>query len=79
MKTPDALDDAIKEAIVAEYPEFNGDIHEHKESCEIAEMSRDNDIEDIKKLSEKWFKYGEYLTVEIDTELGTCTVIEKGK
>lgn len=24
----------------------------------------------------KWVKYGENLTVEIDTETGTCTVIE---
>jgi hypothetical protein len=25
----------------------------------------------------KWFEYGEYLTVEIDTEAGTCVVVPK--
>lgn len=28
-----------------------------------------------KEVCLQWFKWGEYLTVEIDTELGTCTVI----
>ena len=32
--------------------------------------------EEIKELAKKWFNYGEYLTVEIDTDAKTCTVKE---
>jgi ABC-type amino acid transport substrate-binding protein len=31
---------------------------------------------EIKKLCEKWFKWGEYVTLEIDTDAGTCIVLE---
>ena len=31
-----------------------------------------SELEDIIKL---WFQYSEYLTVEIDTDAGTCTVV----
>jgi hypothetical protein len=83
MKTPDAVDDAISRAIedhpegvvvsvkgkpVAGTPQmsFVGSIDEDsRESLEAA----------IKKLSEKWFRYGETVTLEIDTEQGTCVVM----
>lgn len=29
----------------------------------------------MKELCKKWFEYGEYLTVEIDTDAKTCTVV----
>jgi hypothetical protein len=32
--------------------------------------------EKAKNVARKWFEYGEYLTVEIDTGLKTCTVCE---
>jgi hypothetical protein len=28
------------------------------------------------QILDKWFEYREYITVEIDTETGTCTVLE---
>ena len=31
----------------------------------------------VRKQCEKWFKYGELLTVEIDTEADTCTVLKQ--
>lgn len=31
---------------------------------------------EIKKLCDKWFKWGEYVTLEIDTDTGTCVVLE---
>ena len=40
-----------------------------------------NDIQDedeqyrLKSLAHHWFEFGEYLTVEIDTEAKTCTVV----
>lgn len=33
-------------------------------------------VKTLKKLCEKWFTYGEYLDVEIDTEAKTCTVLK---
>jgi hypothetical protein len=31
--------------------------------------------EKAREITSKWFEYGEYLTVEIDTEAKTCTVL----
>ena len=36
---------------------------------------RGKSISDVQDLCEKWFKYGESLTVEIDTEAQTCVVV----
>lgn len=42
----------------------------------IAEAAQDEDEKmDAKRAAEKWFKYGEYLTVQIDTDAGTATVL----
>ena len=64
MKNPDALDYAIAIAI-----DGLGDLS-------LGEREEKHD-ELYEQLS-KWFKYGEYLTVEIDTEADTATVM-KGK
>lgn len=32
--------------------------------------------EKLNKMCERWFKWGEYLTVEIDTKAMTCQVVE---
>lgn len=42
---------------------------------DIPNGGRDEAIASAKKICEKWFKYGEYLTVEVDTEAKTCNVI----
>lgn len=31
--------------------------------------------EKIKKLCDRWFRYGEYVDIEIDTDAGTATVL----
>lgn len=61
MKSPDALNYAIKEAF------------EDEEDTDF------NDVNEVKQLCERWFQYGEYLTVEIDTEKKTCTVVGNDK
>jgi hypothetical protein len=33
-------------------------------------------IEKLKEFASKWMEHSEYLTVEFDTEAGTCTVVE---
>jgi len=40
---------------------------------------RGKSISDVQDLCEKWFKYGESLTVEIDTEAQTCVVVPVGE
>lgn len=59
MKTPDALDYALKDAF-SDYP--------------IPEDGEDMEYEAREKLA-KWFRYGECLTVEFDTEAMTATVL----
>jgi hypothetical protein len=68
MHDPDTLHDAIQDA-VADLPLGNLDNAE-------AELVRDKRAEKVGELcSRKWFEYGEYLTVEIDTEAKTCVVV----
>jgi hypothetical protein len=68
MHDPDTLYDAIQDA-VADLPLGNLDNAE-------AELVRDKRAEKVGELcSRKWFEYGEYLTVEIDTEAKTCVVV----
>jgi len=40
-----------------------------------ADMPAGVDTLEIHNLCKKWFKYGELLTVEIDVEAETCTVL----
>lgn len=68
MKDPDVLDDAITEAVANGMGEAPRDEDEREA---LAEVRR----EKARKLAAKWFEYGEYLTVEIDTDAGTCVVV----
>lgn len=44
----------------------------------IKGLARDEDqAEQLHDHCQKWFKYGELLTVEIDTVEGTCTVVHQ--
>jgi hypothetical protein len=70
MKDPDTLHDAIRDA-VAKLPMEGLDDEE-------AELVREKRAEKVGELcSRKWFEYGEYLTVEIDTEAKICVVVPK--
>lgn len=68
MKDPDALGDALKEAVAAEV-----------EALGLPEDERDALIdlrtEKVADIANRWFEYGEYLQVEIDTDAGTCVVL----
>jgi hypothetical protein len=71
MKDPDALDDPIDDAVkeapdLANLPEDEREIlQEHRKVS-------------LREIASRWFEYGEYLTVEIDTDAKTCTVVEAG-
>jgi hypothetical protein len=71
MKDPDTLHDAVVDAV--------RDIPLNDLDAEEAEFVREKRAEKIEDLCGRWFEYGEYLTVEIDTKAGTAIVIERGK
>ncbi len=69
MKDPDVLTDAIAEAV---------DSQVHIEGVDEEEMMdiRRSRVEKIYEMcSRRWFEYGEYLVVEIDTDAKTCVVV----
>jgi hypothetical protein len=69
MKDPDTLHDAICEAVNEELHAQN--ITDKDEFKALGGLRHER----IGKVCSKWFQYGEYLTVEIDTDAGTCTVV----
>jgi len=69
MKNPDALTDAVKEAV--EGIGLDGATEED------VKESRKEHIESALSVCGRWFYHGEYLTVEIDTVAQTCKVIER--
>jgi hypothetical protein len=69
MKTPDAVDYAIEDALANE---FTADSMIDNEAIED---SRD-ELEELCKL---WFSYGENVTIEIDTDAKTATVMKARK
>lgn len=71
MKDPDTLHDAIAEAVQAEVAVLPLDADEREI---VAEERRAK----VRDLCREWFNYGEYLTVEIDTEAKTCVVVADG-
>ena len=69
MKHPDCVQDAIDSAIQSspELKELTDDTYD-KEADRLERR--------LKRACERWFKYDEYLTVEIDLENNTCEVIQ---
>ena len=61
MKSPDALSEAINEAVAG--------VENEGERQEIKDWLR------IK--CQRWFEYGEYLTVDIDVDTEACVVRER--
>lgn len=69
MKTPDSLEDCISEAV------NDASLDWDNVEKEFLEDEIYNQTEEFKELCKKWFKYGEYITVEIDTEAKSCVVV----
>lgn len=66
MKTPDVLDRAVKDALLGANPSLGN--HELKDEAFA-----------LKEVCEEWFRYGEMVTLEIDTEARTCRVVPNTK
>lgn len=65
-KTPDAVDRAISESISL-HTEYHRKETRHYYDSELYAKA--------KKALEKWIKYGENVTIEIDIDTGTATVL----
>lgn len=68
-KTPDCLDDAIEEAISNERG-----IEEIPNEEDEGELDQK---EELHAICSRWVRYGEYVTIEIDTEKNTAVVLER--
>lgn len=69
MKNPDALQESVEEAV--EQGQFDESLS--PEEIELVKQSR---VDETLKLCNQWFKYGEYLMVEVDTEARTIRIVE---
>lgn len=69
MKDPDTLGDALDDAVRGELEKVDGLTAEDR--AELFDSRRAT----AGRSAAKWFRYGEYLSVEIDTEAGTATVL----
>lgn len=70
-KTPDALEDAARDAAARVNESATAD---DRVDDEEAQQAADDAFDKVMEVGQKFIKYGEYLTVELDTETGTCTV-----
>lgn len=72
MKDPDVLHDGIEEAVDAAL-RGSGLPDDEQEALREIRVEKAGDV------AANWFKYGEYLTVEIDTEKETIRVVPVGE
>jgi hypothetical protein len=70
MKTPDAMSEAIKDAVAREMP-VNMDEDERQEMF-------DERVEQAETVLRQWFRWGEILDISFDTETKTATVEKAG-
>lgn len=70
MKDPDTLFDAIQDAVAETLETMPED------EAEAVREIRENKAHEV---ASEWFKYGEYLTVEIDTEEKTIRVVPESE
>lgn len=69
MKDPDTLGDAITDAVRADLAKIEALTVDDREA--LFETRRDA----VGEIAARWFEYGEYLRVEIDTDAKTITVL----
>lgn len=70
MKCPDSLEDAIREYV-------DNIIEEDIDNEEDYNYEYDRLKEKYKEKANKWFKWGELVTLEMDFEQNTCKVVEQ--
>lgn len=70
MKDPDTLSDAIDDAVKDDLKKIEGLSDDDREALAYGRRKEAGDV------AAKWFRYGEYVTVEIDTEARTAIVCQ---
>ena len=73
MHDPDALEEAVIHAARKEVAAVR-DINAKEIDLLVA-----NQVDSTLHLCRRWFRHGEYLQVEIDTDMETCTLIPVGR
>ena len=68
MKDPDCLHDALREAARESVGQVEGLSEDEREAV------LEKRLESLQEKTRRWFEYGEYLRVEIDTDANTCTL-----
>jgi hypothetical protein len=68
MKDPDTLHDAITDAVKEELEKIGGLDDDDRDAL------TDKRHEAVAKITSKWFRYSEYVTIEIDTDAQTAVV-----
>ena len=69
LKDPDGYYDGLQDAVKQSLAETN--LPEDEQ-----DMLRDSRMEKLGELLDKWFEYGEYLTVEVDTEEESIKIVK---
>ena len=72
MKTPDALNIAIDEAVDSIVEDLPEDLPEDEQEDKRIDLT-----DEAKEFASKYFKYGEYIAIEFDTEAKTATVVKQ--
>ena len=70
MKTPDAVDCAIEDAVINEFGGFPA------ADDSDTQQTMDDRKDEVAELCKQWFSYGECVTIEIDTVAKTATVLK---
>lgn len=74
MKDPDALYEAVQEAVAADVKKLEGLTDQERD--DLAETRR----EKVRgRIVENWMEWGEYLEVEFDLDALTATVLKRGE
>ena len=71
LKDPDTMADAVADAVAKDVKTLAG-----LSDSERQLIQGDRIAETQSVIADRWMLYGEYLTVEFDTEAGTATVLE---
>lgn len=71
MKDPDGVYDSKQQAVEASLEDM--DISEQEKEA-LMEMR----MAEVDAGLSKWFRYGEYVTIEVDTDAGTAVVVPRG-
>lgn len=73
LKDPDTMPDAVVDAVHADVKTISGLSNDERQALAV---SRHCEIQS--EITSRWMEYGEYLTVEFDTEAWTATVLPRG-